>query len=641
MNDAAGTTETPRRPGTPARVAFFLLSLGGSWILLFLGFPLGAPDRLPVLILALALALWTARRTDQGILAFCFLLPCTGLIVRLCGGTDPTTWPALLFGGLAVGWTFRFIYDFESAPEPSAIDRPLRALILVWLMATVLAICRAGTLWALTRGLVGRAVNGDGLDEAEAIRESVFALSSLAAGVGFFFLLRRSGDRLRRRALRAAYWGCSLSALAALLQRIEALPPETRRFWKLTGRIAGGAIDPNSLGLLCALLLVVAMTRWLSHESPGVFEILAAVFLVLGLFLSGSRSGLLILLLSLFLLVLTASGISRRSRVAGALIFAAGLLALALLMTRATPGTLGARLAESLDPKLPIEYRVSERPALWRAAARLFWNHPLEGGGMGSFAWRLPDLLRDENRRLPMRDNPGNAYLQALAETGIIGFVITLAFVFTLGRIALSRARERPGDAVSAGAGVSVSAFVLAMGLGSHWFAPDVALVFFLLVSIATGARRKESSATSVWSLRAAVLLYTAAAVIGMLATARPEEAFRYSPRLGFYPLETSPGGPFRWTRGRFALWLAPGETSTLSLARFTPDPQPAELVARRDDSVVWRESIAAGRSTLLRLSARSDRPSALQFHVSRTFVPRRLRISDDPRELGLLAVQH
>src|SRR5262249_30991189 len=230
MSDAAGTTGAPRRPGTLARVALFLLSLGGSWILLFLGFPLGAPDRLPVLILALALALWTARRPDQGILAFSFLLPCTGLIVRLCGGTDPTTWPALLFGGLAVGWTFRFIYDFESAPEKSAIDRPLRALILVWLIATALAICRAGTLWALTRGLLGRTVNSEGLDEAEAIRESVFALSSLLAGAGFFFLLRRVGDGLRRRALRAAFWGGSVSALAALLQRLGALPPETRRF---------------------------------------------------------------------------------------------------------------------------------------------------------------------------------------------------------------------------------------------------------------------------------------------------------------------------------------------------------------------------------------------------------------------------
>src|SRR5215472_5768290 len=288
MSDFARTTEASRRPGTPTRVLLFLLVLAGSWIFLFLGFPVGAPDRLPVLVLALGLALWTAGRPGQGLVAFCFLLPCTGLIVRFCGGIDPTTWPALLFGGLASGWTFRFIYDFESAPEPSAIDRPLRALVLVWLLATVLAICRAGTLWALTRGLLGRTVNSEGLDEAEAIRESVFALSSLLAGAGFFFLLRRVGDGLRRQALRAAFWGGSVSALAALLQRFGALPPETRRFWKLTGRLAGGAMDPNSLGLLCAMLLIVAISLLLSHESRSVFEIVASALLFVGLFLSGS-----------------------------------------------------------------------------------------------------------------------------------------------------------------------------------------------------------------------------------------------------------------------------------------------------------------------------------------------------------------
>jgi len=640
MSDFARTTEASRRPGTPTRVLLFLLVLAGSWILLFLGFPVGAPDRLPVLVLALGLALWTAGRPGQGLVAFCFLLPCTGLIVRFCGGIDPTTWPALLFGGLASGWTFRFIYDFESAPEPSAIDRPLRALVLVWLLASVLAICRAGTLWALTRGLLGRTVNSEGLDEAEAIRESVFALSSLLAGAGFFFLLRRVGDGLRRRALRAAFWGGSVSALAALLQRIGALPLETRRFWKLTGRLAGGAIDPNSLGLLCAMLLVVAVARLLSREGRSLIEIVASALLLVGLFLSGSRSGLLILIISLGVLILTARGVSRQLRVAGGLLLAGALLAVGLMVTRAAPGTLGARIAESVDPRLPVEYRVSERPALWRAAARLFAIHPLEGGGMGSFSWRLPDLLKQDSRRLPMRDNPGSGYLQALAETGAIGFFVMLVFVFALARSAVSRTQEHPADAVAAGAGVSLVAFLVAMLLGSHWFAPDVALLFFLFAAIAARGSRSGSARAGVWSLRTAVTLYAAAVAMGMLGTMRPEEAFRYSPRLGFHSVETGPAGPFRWTRRRFALWLAPSETRTLSLARFTPDPQPAELVATCEGRVVWRESLAAGQSTRLRLSGRSDHPSPFVFRISRTFIPRRLRISDDPRELGLLSVE-
>jgi len=160
------------------------------------------------------------------------------------------------------------------------------------------------------------------------------------------------------------------------------------------------------------------------------------------------------------------------------------------------------------------------------------------------------------------------------------------------------------------------------------------------LVAIAAGASESASPRAAVWSLRAAVAIYAVAAVMGMLGTMRAEEAFRYSPRLGFHAVETGPAGPFRWTRRRFALWVAPGEARTLSLARFTPDPQPAELLATRDGRVVWRESLAAGQSTRLKLLGTPDRPGAFVFRVSRAFIPRRLRISDDPRELGLLSVE-
>ena len=48
-----------------------------------------------------------------------------------------------------------------------------------------------------------------------------------------------------------------------------------------------------------------------------------------------------------------------------------------------------------------------------------------------SFSWQLPTLLSESARSLPLRDNPGSAYLQALAETGAIGFFLTLTLAYT------------------------------------------------------------------------------------------------------------------------------------------------------------------------------------------------------------------
>jgi O-antigen ligase len=625
-----------RSPGTGVRLLLFLLALVGSWVLLLTGFPPGAPDRLPVLLIAFALALLAARSPQRGVVAFAFLFPCVGLLVRLFGATDPSTWPTLLFAGLAVGWTFRFLYDFESVSEPAPLDRWLTALAAIWIFSTVLAAARAQTLWAAVRGLTGRAVNSQGLLDAEAVRESVFSLSAVAAGAAFYFLLRRSGSAARERAVRAAVWGVAVSAGAAALQRLHVLPAEARGFWRLTGRLSGGAVDPNSLGLLCGLAIVLALTRGARSGARGLDFGLVAV-LVAGLLLSGSRSGFLLVLLSLAVLALS-RGLPPRVRLAGVTALAAVLLLLAVLMVRAAPGTLGARLAETFDSRLPLEFRASARPIYWRAAGRLFSRHPIEGEGMGSFAWRLPDLLLEEDRRIGMRDNPGSAYVQALAETGLPGFLLTAAFALALGAQSLARIRSLERDPLAGSAGAALAAFLLASLFGSHWFAADASLLFFLLVSVAALPGSADSPLWPRVLRGSAVSVYAVAAAVGILSTNSAEETFRYRPWIGFHEKEVAPGGAYRWTKKNFALWVEPGGSRSLELIHLPPLAQAVELTARLGDRVVFRRPFAPGETAGLRLNGASDRPRAFFFSLSRAFVPKRLRMGEDRRELGLRA---
>lgn len=610
-------------------------------MLFFAGFPPAAPDRLPVLLVAVALALAAAWKSGPAIAAFAFLFPCAGLLARLAGGTDPIVWPALLFGGLAAGWSFRFIYDFESEPEPSAFDGPLASLLVVWVVAAALAVTRASTLWAVVHGLKGRVVNGSGMENSTAIRESLFAFSALAAGTGFFLVLRRSGAAVRQRALRAAGLGVCVSAAAAVLQLAGILAPETRPFWRMTNRLAGGAADPNSLGLLCALVLVLLLAR-MRRGALGSLGPAAAVLLAAGLLLSGSRAGLLLLLLGVLGLV-AAGGL--RSLLRNALLAAAGLTLLvgAALLLRGSAGTLGSRIAQSFDPNLPVEYRVSARPALWRAAWRLFGRHPVEGAGMGVFSWALPDLMREENRNFGMRDNPGSAYVQALAETGMAGLFLTVLFAARLGFQAFRRARDR--DPLLAGAGIAALAFLGALAVGSHWLAPDVSLLFFLVAAVVGGSASgpaPEGHETPSWrrARLVAVILFVAASAVAAFATLRPAETFRWSPRIGFHEAEAGPGGPFRWTRQRFAVWLEPGETRRLVLAHFSPSPAPANLAAVVDGRTEFRRTLRAGESVSLVLRGSPDRARAVVFEVSRSFVPKRLGLSQDRRELGLLSIE-
>jgi O-antigen ligase len=618
-----------RRPGTPTRFLLFLCAAAGSAIVLSVGFPAGAGDRLPVLLLSLALALDAVFRPSRAVRDFSYAFPAAGLAASIFGSANPAAWPVLLFGGLAVGWTFRFLYDFESQPDPSRLDPPARGLVLLWTLAAVLALARARTLWAISHGLSGRAVNGDGLTDAVAFRETLLTLAILAAGAGFFFLLRRSGPNVRTRCLQAALAGIAVSAAAAVLQAVGLFPEESRPFWRLTGRHSGGATDPNALGLLCGLGIVVLLARAVGRMDRTRRAIGLLLLLLFGLVLSGSRSGFLVAVLGCAMVIALAP-IRGRLR-AGLAVGGLG-LALLVLLLRGWPGAVGGRVGQLFQSALTLDDRTSSRPILWGAAIRLFAESPAEGGGLGSFSWRLPDLV-PAGTRLPMRDNSGSAYLQALAETGILGLGVTLVFVFALARQAVARRWEPHAS----GAAAALLALLLAFLVGSHWLAPEISLLFFLLAAMV--AHGGEPRGRGMARLTTAVVgLYAVAALFGIFRTLDPAETFRPSRMIGFHQLETGPGGPFRWTRRKFAILVRADAPEQISLANYSPEGKPVGIMVRAPDRVLYRRSLNPGEGVHLVLRS-GGRAQPFRFELDRAFVPKRLTGSEDRRELGLLAV--
>ncbi|HEY3202261.1 MAG TPA: O-antigen ligase family protein [Thermoanaerobaculia bacterium] len=634
------SSEPTRRPGGGVRLLLLLATLAGFFEVFSRGFPPAARARLPILVVALGLALLAAWRPQRGLLVFSFLFPLAGLGDRVFGGADAIAWPVLLFTGFAAGWTFRFLYDFESGPDPSRVDATLRALAAVWLLATLYAVVRARTLWALLHGLKLRAVNGEGLLDAAAIRDSLLSFAALAVGVAYFFLLRRSGRALRRRALAAALTGVGVSAAVAVAERLGMPPGETSDFWKMTGRLSGGAVDPNALGVLCGLAMAPALAMFFFERERRLFAAALAIVLSAGLLLAGSRSGLVVAGVGLLVVILGSRG-PKRLRPVLALLGLALIAAIGLFLLRGARGSVGSRLSEVFDPRLTAEYRASARPLLWRGAVRLFERHPATGAGLGAFSWHLPDLLAEEGRSLPVRDNPGNGYLQALAETGAIGFLLTMAFALGL---VLPRSKNADGgesgpSALGTGGRAAITGFLLALLAGSHWFAPDVALLFFLFAAaVAPGARASPVHGMDrrVWILVAA---YAAAASGSALATLDPDETFRHRNGVGFHARENGSAGPFYWTQRRFAIRVLPKESLRLALAHFTPENRSLELTAESGGQAVLRRTLQPGEILPLRISGGASSPRVVRFSVSRSFVPKRLGLSSDRRQLGVVAV--
>ncbi len=287
------------------------------------------------------------------------------------------------------------------------------------------AMARGRTLWALQHGLGLRAVNVEGLLDAAAMRESLFALSALASGVGFFFILRRAGAALREKALRAMLAGCGLSGALAVAERLGLPPGETSAFWKIDGPALGRrdrsqcARTPLGPRLRCGRGLA-------SRRRPPASA-------------DRRRGGLGRGPRPLGIAERPASGGGRRPRPRSGAGPAGGAPAAARPRAgrgRRDPGP-GGRSAP-VRPRRPgpaarvfrgsraSRSRTAPRRARCSGPARCGSSaeYPIAGAGLGAFSWQLPNLLAEEGRALPLRDNPGNAYLQALAETGAIGFLL-------------------------------------------------------------------------------------------------------------------------------------------------------------------------------------------------------------------------
>ncbi len=136
------------------------------------------------------------------------------------------------------------------------------------------------------------------------------------------------------------------------------------------------------------------------------------------------------------------------------------------------------------------EYSVVTRTEYWRGAWQMFLDHPIAGVGLGAFPTAYPSYGHSsaKNERL---EQAHNDYLQLLADTGLIGALVGLWFLFELIRTARRQfqmlARARNQDRA-----LAIGGYVAMLGIAVHSFLDfnlqiaANALLFLLVVALAT-----------------------------------------------------------------------------------------------------------------------------------------------------------
>jgi putative inorganic carbon (hco3(-)) transporter len=307
---------------------------------------------------------------------------------------------------------------------------PLMATILIWYLALLLSTVNSLSLTASLKELIKWG--------------ETFALYAIAA------------QELRRRdiliVIGTTIAAGTLAALQGIIQSVFQIGPPGFLFL-LAGRVwmraYGQFIQPNPyagyLGLVLPLAYCIVavgigqhesalrretgrLARWLSATSLRSLVLVAAIIMVVALFLTLSRGGWIGASLAT---VVAGMLLSRRVALLSVLLLIGVATGLALGAAQLLPDALANRATDfvpyinifQVDVRgvqlTPGNFAVIERLAHWQAALEMWADRPLLGYGIGNYAAAYPGYAIP-----PWHDPLGHAhnlFLNTVAETGLVG----------------------------------------------------------------------------------------------------------------------------------------------------------------------------------------------------------------------------
>jgi O-antigen ligase len=261
------------------------------------------------------------------------------------------------------------------------------------------------------------------------------ALVLLATDLVFLFLATQLFGGARGAALRP--FGLVVLIFAACMGLFAILQSASgvQRIYGVIDTPGGALFGPyvnrdHFAGLMEMLLPVAVLYIAGRHErfslEGSVWRIFALALALASLLLSGSRGGLLALSAEIAIaavILRRAARSGQRRRLGAAATFA--LVAGVLLFAYVDPGWVARKLGSVAYVDKTWKEWAGERASMARDSLRMWRDHPLLGVGLGDFETAYP---RYQSVSTDMWiDHAHNDYVEAAAETGLVGALLVLA----------------------------------------------------------------------------------------------------------------------------------------------------------------------------------------------------------------------
>jgi O-antigen ligase len=308
-------------------------------------------------------------------------------------------------------------------------------------------------------------------------------------GYLLIFFLSTQAFRQRRDLSNLAWFLIFLCFFVSLLGIIQHFTTESKLYGLRTlsegGDPFGPFVNRNHFAGFVELTLPTGLALMIFRGLRRDMFPLAGLLTIVptgAMVLSGSRGGIVSFAFEVAVLALLARSRKGPQGPRLAALAIVGLAALALV------AWLGAGKAlERFSTLHPGDVSLARRATMVRGAAHMFFDHPIAGTGVGSLVVAYPryETLYDGK----VVDHVHNDYMELFAETGILGALCGLAFLWILFREARTCFGAEQGHfsrAIHAGAIAAVCGLLLHSLVDFNLHIPSNALLFLLQAHLAT-----------------------------------------------------------------------------------------------------------------------------------------------------------
>ncbi len=282
----------------------------------------------------------------------------------------------------------------------------------------------------------------------------------------------------------------AVSALVCVLALLQEATVAPSGFWlhgRIVPRIAGPLEGPNQLAGWLDLMTPLLVARALFGKPIWLFAAISTLAVTTDL-LTLSRSGVVGIVVGVAVIAFLAvrAGFARRLLYAVPLAVVP-LIAVTTILTFANTrvGNLANTGASDIAARFQIaseqnvENGLASRPVLWKAGLQMFASDPGLGVGAGNY-----ELLTPLVGLVGVRTHANSLYVQALAETGLLGLA---AILWTLVAAVTTMLRNARGPLLS-GIGAGTIGLAVHEAYDLLTFYPKVGELWWLLLGIGAGA---------------------------------------------------------------------------------------------------------------------------------------------------------